>query len=144
MRVVSPKRARDIAKRLTKAADLFGEGVGITKLLKDAARALEGLAGSVPAESAYLVWSNEHRAWRKPEERGYTRIIERAGRYTRAEAFAIARKHGGGWQIEANPHGDFLSRVSIRRSGDGQIEPNPPEIALPEADAIAQYAGVAA
>lgn len=68
-------------------------------------------------EGKYLVWSNEHRAWWGPDHRGYTRAIERAGRYDRGEAFSIASKRGGGWEREANPD----------------------EIAIPEADAIAQY-----
>ena len=70
-------------------------------------------------EGKYLVWSNEHRAWWGPDERGYTRIIERAGRYDRDKAFSISSKRGGGWQREENPD----------------------EIAIPEADAIAQYTG---
>lgn len=70
-------------------------------------------------EGKYLVWSNEHRAWWGPDECGYTRIIERAGRYDRDKAFIISSKRGGGWQREENPD----------------------EIAIPEADAIAQYVG---
>ena len=122
---LSPKRLLAIAKRLTRAADLFGDGVGITKLLKDAARALNGVAGrdlTTSADPLYLVWSNEHRAWWAPDQRGYTRIIERAGRYQRDVAFEIAGKRGGGWQVDANPY----------------------EIAIPEADAIAQFKGLAA
>lgn len=121
----SPKRALVIAKRLSKAADLFGDGVGITALLKDAARALERLAAhsqTVAPTPQYLVWSNEHHAWWGPEERGYTRIIERAGRYTRSQAMTIASRRGGGWQTESNPY----------------------EIAIPEADAVAQYSSVVA
>ncbi|WP_294275813.1 hypothetical protein [uncultured Sphingomonas sp.] len=124
-RVPSPSLALRLAKRLRSRADLFGDGVGIVVLLRDAARALEGLAHpkqAAPAEPLYLVWSNEHRAWWDAEERGYTRIIERAGRYTRAAALTIASRRGGGWQTESNPY----------------------EIAIPEADAIAQYVGVAA
>ena len=123
--VPSPTQALRLAKRLRSRAQLFGDGLGIVVLLRDAARALEGLARlkeAAPVESPYLVWSNEHRAWWAPGERGYTRIIERAGRYTRADALTIASRRGGGWQTESNPY----------------------EIAIPEADAITQYAGVAA
>lgn len=34
----------------------------------------------------YLIWSNEHRAWWRPNARGYTTFIESAGRYSRDEA----------------------------------------------------------
>lgn len=124
-RTPSPTVALRLAKRLRSRAQLFGDGLGIVVLLRNAARALEALAHpkeAAPVETLYLVWSNEHHAWWKPDERGYTRIIERAGRYTRAAALTIASRRGGGWQTESNPY----------------------EIAIPEADAIAQYTGVAA
>lgn len=37
----------------------------------------------------YLVWSNQHAMWWRPGSRGYTRYIEEAGRYPRAEAERI-------------------------------------------------------
>lgn len=37
----------------------------------------------------YLVWSNEHQAWWRSGNRGYTRYIEEAGRYSEAAANAI-------------------------------------------------------
>lgn len=64
----------------------------------------------------YLVWSNEHRSWWAPDRCGYTVKIERAGRYSRSEAIGIASNARGGWS-------------------EGR---NPPEIAIPENDAIAQ------
>lgn len=39
----------------------------------------------------YLIWSNEHRAWWRPDARGYTLDIERAGRYSRDEAIKHSR-----------------------------------------------------
>ncbi len=39
----------------------------------------------------YLIWSNEHRAWWRPNRLGYTEFHERAGRYTRDEAIAESR-----------------------------------------------------
>ena len=75
------------------------------------------------AAEPYLVWSNEHQAWWGPEHRGYTRHIERAGRYERAEAMLIAGKRDGGWHP---------------RKG------NPDEIAIPERDAVEQYAAITA
>jgi hypothetical protein len=81
-------------------------------------------AASVPAASAgdkYLVWSNEHSAWWGRDRCGYTRIIANAGRYDRAEALSIAGTRDGGWHV---------------RKG------NPDEIAIPEQDAIDQYADI--
>ncbi len=72
---------------------------------------------------SYLVWSNEHSAWWGPDHRGYTRVIDRAGRYERAEAMKIAGTRDGGWHVSKG---------------------NPDEIAIPEADAIEQYAAITA
>lgn len=72
-------------------------------------------------EQAYLVWSNEHSSWWGRDRCGYTRIIANAGRYSRAEALSIAGTRDGGWHI---------------RKG------NPDEIAIPEQDAIDQYANI--
>lgn len=71
----------------------------------------------------YLVWSNEHAAWWGPDHRGYTRHIDRAGRYERSEALKIAGTRDGGWHV---------------RKG------NPDEIAIPEGDAVEQYAEITA
>lgn len=37
----------------------------------------------------YLIWSNEHRAWWKGGEAGYTTRISEAGHYTRGRAIEI-------------------------------------------------------
>lgn len=42
-------------------------------------------------ELPWLVWSHEHNAFWRPNRQGYTQFIERAGRYTRAEAEGICR-----------------------------------------------------
>jgi len=70
----------------------------------------------------YLVWSNEHRAWWAPNRCGYTRLIDRAGRYAREDAISIARGARGGWEMA------------------GLKEQNPPEIAIPLRDALEQNA----
>ena len=41
----------------------------------------------------WLVWSNDDRLWWCAERRGYTRFVADAGRYTLAEAQAIATGH---------------------------------------------------
>jgi hypothetical protein len=42
-------------------------------------------------EAQYLVFSWEHNAFWRPDRCGYTRFIEKAGRYSREEAEAICR-----------------------------------------------------
>ncbi len=64
-------------------------------------------------KETYLIWSNEHRGWYRPKAAGYTLQISKAGRFTREEA---------------------VSRSRVRDQFHG--EP-PPEIPVPEADAIA-------
>ena len=44
----------------------------------------------------YLIWSEEHGAWWAPYERGYTRSMKAAGRYSRERALAIAASANGG------------------------------------------------
>lgn len=40
-------------------------------------------------DDIYLIWSNEHRAWWRAEEGGYTPRLSEAGRYTRRDALRI-------------------------------------------------------
>jgi len=40
----------------------------------------------------YLVWSNEHLAWWGPGQHGYSRGLNDAGRYSRAEAIDICSR----------------------------------------------------
>lgn len=39
-----------------------------------------------------LIWSYEHNAWWAPNERGYVREIQRAGRYTPEDAARICAR----------------------------------------------------
>ena len=39
----------------------------------------------------FLVWSNQHGMWWRPEQIGYTQIIDEAGRYSRSMAAEIVR-----------------------------------------------------
>lgn len=42
----------------------------------------------------WLVWSNEHAAWWKVGDRGYTHSMVEAARYTREDALARCHKMG--------------------------------------------------
>ncbi|MDN5849112.1 MAG: hypothetical protein L0H63_05660 [Nitrococcus sp.] len=57
--------------------------------LRETEREAVDIPTPTPADGKWLVWSNEHGAWWRPAKWGYTRAIEEAGRYTRAEADAI-------------------------------------------------------
>lgn len=85
-----------------------------------AERTAERVLSQLVAEpSAYLVWSNEHRAWWRPKSAGYTVFLDTAGRYSREEAVRICRNARGGW-----------------RPG----EP-PPEVPVREVDAVESQRG---
>lgn len=45
----------------------------------------------------YLIWSNEHRAWWRPNSRGYTMLAKNAGVYTFKEAQGISWRGRDGW-----------------------------------------------
>lgn len=53
--------------------------------------------------SIYLVWSNEHDAWWRPNRSGYTHDVWQAGRYPEAEAVEICRKAAYGWRGGSPP-----------------------------------------
>lgn len=53
------------------------------------------------SDEQYLVWSNQHRAWWRPNSAGYTRDVRAAGRYTRAEAIDISGTARDGWKDPA-------------------------------------------
>jgi hypothetical protein len=40
----------------------------------------------------FLVWSNQHRMWWRPNHRGYTEFVEEAGRYERPAAETIVAR----------------------------------------------------
>jgi hypothetical protein len=40
----------------------------------------------------YMIWSNEHGAWWRPNERGYTTLLHEAGSYTFEEMRKIVDK----------------------------------------------------
>lgn len=48
------------------------------------------------ADDRYLIWSEEHGAWWRPNESGYTRSMRRAGRYSEERARAISASAKGG------------------------------------------------
>lgn len=52
----------------------------------------------------YLIWSNEHTAWWRPDHAGYCYDIAEAGRYSRDEAIKICKGANYGFTHEDNPN----------------------------------------
>lgn len=48
----------------------------------------------------WLVWSNQKGQWWRANRRGYTAVIEEAGRYAEDEARAIVKDATVDWQIK--------------------------------------------
>jgi hypothetical protein len=48
----------------------------------------------------YLIWSNQHQAFWRPDKRGYACYIEEAGRYDEAEAVQIVLKASCDFQLK--------------------------------------------
>ena len=65
-------------------------------------------------KTPYLIWSNEHGAWWRPSQWGYTRDVTAAGRYPRAVAMQVCATARAGWLPGMTP----------------------PEIAIPEIDVL--------
>lgn len=48
-------------------------------------------------EKLYLIWSNEHNAWWRPNSQGYTHSIAAAGRYSLKEAISVSNQANYDW-----------------------------------------------
>lgn len=54
-------------------------------------------------EHRYLIWSNKHLAWWRPNRAGYTTSHVTAGRYDRDEAISICALARDGWDGSGPP-----------------------------------------
>jgi hypothetical protein len=52
---------------------------------------------------SYLIWSNEHRAWWRPNNAGYTTKFEATGRYSREDALRTCALGRDGWGRNETP-----------------------------------------
>ena len=75
----------------------------ILRLLSLARAGLEAGKAEESMREPYLVWSNEHHAWWRPNSRGYAKSIEDAGVYSREEAMDIAGTSRNGWTVDHTP-----------------------------------------
>jgi hypothetical protein len=62
----------------------------------------------------YLIWSNEHGAWWRPNSAGYTTHLVAAGQYSRDEALKICGLGRDGWHKVGAPD-EIPVRVSDAR-----------------------------
>jgi hypothetical protein len=65
-----------------------GESLSVPQLVDQIIAAIVAVQEDQGGEP-WVVWSEEHGAWWGPQRMGYTPRLERAGRYTEAEALAI-------------------------------------------------------
>lgn len=54
-------------------------------------------------EEQYLIWSNEHSAWWRSDSLGYTKVLEKAGKYPRSAALMICATARAGFKDSGIP-----------------------------------------
>ncbi len=90
---------------LTDASDRnsgLGTGLDTARYLIEAL-AERGMCVAPFDPRAFLIWSNEHRAWWRANSAGYTTFVRSAGRYTEQEAIDICRDARNGFDPESVP-----------------------------------------
>jgi hypothetical protein len=65
----------------------------------------------VSVDDDYLIWSNEHQGWWRPNERGYDSGYANAGRYTRERAIQICQN-----ALPTAAHIGIISEIPVRVS----------------------------
>ena len=85
---------------------------------------------------AYLVWSNVHAAWWRPNSAGYTTSLAQAGRYSRNEAINICAGSRDGYTARSMP-----GEVPVRLDAIMCAEPGTPPASLvrPDDDALCRH-----
>ena len=66
-------------------------------------READAMARPTPDATCWLIWSGEHRAWWRPDARGYCEFLAGAGRYTFEEAAQITEHCGPEKKIDLVP-----------------------------------------
>lgn len=78
---------------------------------------------------SYLIWSNQKGMWWRADRRGYTQVIDEAGRYTRAEADAIVKSSTCDYALKVT-RTDPISGV-VYQSFDEVLVPAPESAEVP-------------
>lgn len=65
--------------------------------------------------AAWLIWSGEHKAWWRPDAKGYCEFLGGAGRYTRSEVKAWLDHAGPEKELHAvaDPYGPCALETDI-------------------------------
>ena len=79
----------------------------------------------------YLIWSNEHRAWWRPNNNGYTTQYSQAGQYSEQEAIKIC-KDANLYLFDRNPNGNRMPMECM-------VPVTPIEIPEPTSDQLWQF-----
>ena len=70
----------------------------------------------------FLIWSNEHGAWWRPNRLGYTLLLHEAGRYDAVEAGLIVASSGAWGPVPGVPNEAVMLAPEFRWQG-GPPEP---------------------
>lgn len=82
--------------------------------LKQAQEAIEAARLEI-----YLIWSNEHNAWWRPNRNSYTTDISKAGRYSLEMAIEICNGANYGWDTDREIPNELpiLERTALQLRG---------------------------
>lgn len=94
-------------------------------------------------DSRYLIWSNEHRMWWRPNSAGYTRLFGMAGVYSAEDAIRICARGRDGWASNEPPSEIPVREADVREcvkrdlrrrapEAHGQVGQKPDECPAPE------------
>lgn len=119
----APSAWREALEALANAADDVGVKFFDTDTMdplvdkmQAATQVVRAVLKSAPlAASPWLIWSNEHGAWWRPNSAGYTTFLGGAGRYSEQEAIDICRTARNGFTVEGVPTEIPVREIDVLR-----------------------------
>jgi hypothetical protein len=99
-----------LSERLRGNSALYAAADNVIDARDGEAKFLKRRDGTPAVETdEYLIWSNEHRGWWRPDSRGYSPGLREAGRYTREQAMRICRE-----AVFTSMHVGMISEIPVR------------------------------